>query len=163
MDTFLAILAVLCAIIGIVGSIVPALPGPPLAWAGMLIMYFRGGLNGDGEPMSLTLLLVMLGVVVLVTVLDYIVPAWFTKITGGSRYAARGATIGLLLGVFLPMPVGMIGCSLILAFLAELIFARKSAAGSIKASLGAFLGFLCGTGFKLIACGIMTYYIIVYI
>ena len=95
METVVAILAVLCAVIGIIGSVAPALPGPPLAWIGVLLMYLWGGTNGDGETMSLTILLVMLGVTVLVTVLDYIVPAWFTKTTGGSRYASRGAMLGL--------------------------------------------------------------------
>ena len=163
METVVAILAVLCAVIGIIGSVAPALPGPPLAWIGVLLMYLWGGTNGDGETMSLTILLVMLGVTVLVTVLDYIVPAWFTKTTGGSRYASRGAMLGLFLGMFIPLPVGMIAASLICSFLAELIFSRKDAAGSLKSAFGAFLGFLFGSGIKIITCGVMLWYIIVYI
>ena len=102
MEIVIAILAIVCAVVGIIGSVAPALPGPPLAWIGVLLMYLWGGTNGDGETMSLTILLVMLGVTVLVTVLDYIVPAWFTKTTGGSRYASRGAMVGLFLGMFIP-------------------------------------------------------------
>lgn len=163
METFLVILAVICGVIGIIGSVIPALPGPPLSWVGVLIMYLRGGTDGSGEEMSLTLLLVMLGVTVVVSVLDYIVPSWFTKLTGGSKYAGRGAMVGLLLGLFLPLPVGMIGMSIICAFLAELIFGGKNAVGSLKSSLGAFAGFIAGSGLKLIACVVMFYYIIVYI
>ena len=113
MEIVIAILAIVCAVVGIIGSVAPALPGPPLAWIGVLLMYLWGGTNGDGETMSLTILLVMLGVTVLVTVLDYIVPAWFTKTTGGSRYASRGAMVGLFLGMFIPLPVGMIVTSLV--------------------------------------------------
>ena len=41
--------------------------------------------------------------------------------------------------------------------------AGKDAGPSLKASLGAFLGFLSGTGMKLIVSAVMLYYIIVYI
>ena len=104
MNVVLIVLAVILGVAGIIGSIVPGIPGPPLSWVGILLMYFFGGTNGAGEPMSLTLLLVLLGVTVLVTVMDYIVPAWFTKLTGGSKYASWGAVIGLLAGLVFPLP-----------------------------------------------------------
>ena len=49
------------------------------------------------------------------------------------------------------------------AFLAEIIFAKKQSSEALESALGSFLGFLVGTGLKLIACGIMMYYIIVYL
>jgi len=162
MSTALVVIAVILGVVGIAGAILPALPGPPLSWLGMLLMYFFGGTNADGERMSLTLLLIWLGVTIVVTVIDYLVPAWFTKMTGGSKWAGRGALAGLLIGMFIP-PVGIILGSLIGAFAAELLFANKGAADSVQSSLGALLGFLCGTGLKLIASGMMMYYIIVYI
>ncbi len=163
MDTLVIVLAVLAGAAGIVGSIVPALPGPPLSWVGLMILYFWGsGTNGSGEPMSLTFLLVWLGITVAVTVIDYIVPAWFTKLTGGSKAAGRGAIAGLLVGMFVP-PVGILLGTLLGAFLAELCFAEKNGWESAKAAFGAFAGFLCGTGVKLIASGMMMYYIIVYL
>lgn len=163
MNTFMIVVAVILGVLGIIGSIVPALPGPPLSWVGILLMYFFGGTNGAGETMSLTLLFVLLGVTIFVTVLDYIVPAWFTKLTGGSKYASWGAVIGLFAGLIFPLPGGMIVTSLVAAFAAELLFAGKDAGASLKSSLGAFLGFLFGTGIKLIASAVMLYYIIVYI
>ena len=72
METVVAILAVLAGVTGIIGSILPALPGPPLSWIGMLLLYFWGGTNGKGEEMSLAILLVMLGVTILVSILDYL-------------------------------------------------------------------------------------------
>ncbi len=163
MDVLVAIIAVLFGLIGILGSFLPALPGPPLAWVGLLMMYLWGGTNAAGEPMSLTILLVMLGVTVLVLVLDYVVPSWFTKLTGGSKYAGWGSMIGLVAGLILPLPVGMILASIIGAFLAELLFGGKNATDSLKSSLGAFLGFLFSSGLKIAACAVMMYYIIVYI
>ena len=162
MGTFLAVLAIILAVIGVVGAVAPGLPGPPLSWAGLLLVYLRHGTNGAGDEMSLKFLLFWLAVTVLVTVVDYLVPAWFTKLTGGSKYAGRGAIIGLFAGLLYP-PVGMIFGALIGAFVAELFFARKDGVESVKSSVGAFLGFLFGTGIKLVASGLMFYYIIVYL
>ena len=162
MGTLLAVLAIILAVIGVVGAVAPGLPGPPLSWAGLLLVYLRHGTNGAGEEMSLKFLLFWLAATVLVTVVDYLVPAWFTKLTGGSKYAGRGAIIGLFAGLLYP-PVGMIFGALIGAFVAELFFARKDGVESVKSSVGAFLGFLFGTGIKLVASGLMFYYIIVYL
>ena len=125
METFIAIVAVIAGIIGIIGSILPALPGPPLSWAGMLLLYFWGGTNGKGEEMSLTILLVMLGVTIVVSILDYVVPSYLTKATGGSKYAGRGALVGLLIGMFFIPPWGMIIGSFLGAFLCEIHYAKK--------------------------------------
>lgn len=152
------IVAVILGVVGIVGSILPGLPGPPLSWIGVLLIYFFGG-----DPMSQTLLFVLLAVTIVVTVVDYLVPAWFTKVTGGSKYAAWGAILGLLAGLIFPLPGGMIVTSLAGAFLAEIVLGGKDAGASLKSSLGAFLGFLFGTGIKLIASAVMLYYIIAYI
>lgn len=163
METFIAILAIIAGILGIVGSIMPALPGPPISWVGMLLLYFWGGTNSAGEPMSLTLLMVMLGVTIAVTVLDYLIPAYFTKLTGGTKAAAWGATIGLFVGAFIIPPMGMIMGSFLGAFLAEILYSDKTSVEAFKSALGSFVGFLAGTGIKLVACGVMMYYIIVYI
>lgn len=163
MDVFIDIVAVLCGIIGIVGSILPGLPGVPVSWIGMMVLYFWGdGLNGAGEPMSLTFLLVWLGIVVVVSVLDYVIPAKLTKVTGGTKYASRGAIIGLFAGMILT-PIGMILGSFLGAFLGELIFANKNLGGSLKAATGSFFGFILGTGMKIIVSGVALWYIIVYL
>lgn len=163
MDVVMMIIAVIFGVVGIIGSVAPVLPGPPLAWLGVLFVYLWGGTNAEGEAMSLSILLAMLAVTALVTIMDYLVPAWFTKVTGGSKYAGRGAMAGTLLGMFFIPPWGMIIGSILGAFLMEMYYANKNSKESFKASMGAFLGFLFGSGIKMIACGIMLYYIIVYI
>ena len=90
MDIAISILAIVAGIIGIVGSILPALPGPPVSWVGMLVLYLWGsGTNASGEPMSLKVLLIWLVVTAVVTIVDYLVPMYFTKVTGGSKYAEK--------------------------------------------------------------------------
>lgn len=163
MSTIIIILAVVAGIIGIAGSILPGLPGPPVSWAGLLILYIWGsGTNGAGEPISTSFLLIWLAITVVVCVIDYVVPAYFTRVTGGSKAAGRGAIIGLIVGMLVP-PVGIILGTLAGAFLAEFLVSRKSGWQSTKSAVGALLGFLFGTGIKLIASGLMMYYIIVYL
>ncbi len=162
METFIAILAIILGVVGIIGSIAPALPGPPLSWVGLLLLYiWGGGANGAGEPLSTSFLLIWLAIVVVVSILDYIVPAWFTKATGGSKAGSWGAMIGLFVGLVYP-PIGMILGSLLGAFLGEFLFAQKGTAASVKSAFGAFLGFLFGTGIKLICSAVMLFYIFVY-
>ena len=162
METFIAILAIVLGVVGIVGSIVPGLPGPPLSWVGLLLLFlWGGGTDAADEPMTLTFLLIWLAVTIVITIMDYVVPAYFTKLTGGSKAGGLGAIIGLFAGLVVP-PVGMIVGSLIGAFVAELIYAKKDTVTSLKSALGAFLGFLFGTGAKLIAAGLMLFYIFVY-
>lgn len=163
MSTVIAILAVLAGIIGIAGSILPGLPGPPVSWVGLMLLYFWGnGTDKAGDPMSLTFLLVWLAITIVVCIIDYVVPAYFTRVTGGSKVAGRGAIIGLIAGMFIP-PVGIILGTLAGAFLAEFLVSRKSGWQSTKSAVGALLGFIFGTGIKLIASGLMLYYIVVYL
>ena len=157
-------LAIFLGVVGIIGCVLPVIPGPPISWAGMLVLFFWGhGTNSSGDPMSTRLLLIWLAITIFVTVIDYIVPSILTKKSGGSTYASRGALAGLLIGLIFFGPLGIILGPMLGAFLCEIIFARKSAGDSILPALGAFAGFLCGTGLKLIASGMMMYYIFVFI
>ena len=157
----LIVFAIIFAVAGIVGSVVPGIPGPPLSWVGMLLAYFAGRAGEKPDPMTLTVLLIWLAVTVIVTVLDYVIPAETTRMTGGHKAASTGALIGLFAGMFLT-PVGMVLGSLIGAFLGELLVNDKGVWSAFKAGAGAFFGFLLGTGLKLAVCGIMAWLIVKY-
>jgi hypothetical protein len=103
--------------------------------------------------------LIVLGIVtIVVTVLDYIVPIWGTRRFGGSKYGARGATVGLIVGFFLG-PAGIIIGPLLGAIVGELIF-KDDLKYAFKAGFGSLLGFLTGVGLKLAASLIMTFYFV---
>ena len=159
METFIIILAILAGVIGIAGSILPGLPGTPVSWIGLLLLYVWG--NGAAEGLTVKGLIIWGIIVALVSVIDYIVPMYFTKVTGGSKYAERGAMAGLIIGIFLT-PVGMILGSFLGAFLAEFYYNRQGAGQALKAAIGSFLGFITGTGLKTIVAVLIFWRIIVF-
>ena len=156
---WMGFLAVVMGIIGILGSVLPVLPGPPISYAGMLLLYQWGG-EHIREDITGTVMVEILIVTIAVVILDYIVPSYFTKITGGSKSAARASMVGMIIGIIFFPPLGMIVGAFVGALLAEMIVEGKQLSHSLKSAMGSFLGFLAGTGLKLIACGVMMYYII---
>lgn len=162
MDTIISILAIVAGVIGVAGSILPGLPGTPVSWIGLLVLYIWGsGTNTAGDEMTMKTLIVWGVVVAVVSVIDYVVPMWFTKVTGGTKYAERGAMVGLIVGIFLT-PVGMILGSFLGAFLFELYYTRQGAAQALKAAIGSFLGFITGTGLKTIVAVLILWKIFVF-
>ena len=157
METVIIILAILAGIIGIAGSILPGLPGTPVSWIGLLLLYIWGP-----EEMPLKTLIIWGTITVIVSIIDYIVPMWFTKVTGGSKYAERGAIAGLILGIIFT-PIGMILGSFLGAFLSEWYYSRKGFGQAMKAAIGSFLGFITGTGIKTIVAVLIMWKIIVFI
>ena len=114
MDIFWLIVAIVLMLVGIAGSFLPVLPGPPLSYAALWVMQLR-----SDPPFTLTFLLIMLGVTLLVTALDYWVPIYGTKRFGGTKYGVWGCTIGLVAGLFFP-PWGIILGPFVGALLGEL-------------------------------------------
>ena len=159
MSTALIVLAVILGIVGIVGSIVPGLPGPPISWAGLLIAFFGRRIAENGNEITLTCLLIWLAITVIVTIIDYVIPAKFTKLAGGSKAGSWGAMIGLLVGIIFTA-IGMIAGCFLGALIGELAFGKKEFNTSLKSALGAFAGVMAGTGIKLITTITMMFYII---
>lgn len=149
MEIFLLVLAGLCMLIGIVGCIVPGLPGVPVAYAGLWIAQATERIDFTWQ-----MLLIWGIVTVVVSVLDYVVPAWGTKHYGGTKWGIWGSTIGVFVGLFFGA-VGVIVCPLIGAILGELMNGKEMKE-ALRAGWGSFIGLLCGTILKLICCGLMT-------
>lgn len=136
---------------GIVGCFLPVLPGPPLAYLGLLIQQLK-----SSSPFSTRFLIVFLLITVVITLLDYIIPVYGTKKFGGSQYGVWGSTLGLLIGLFLG-PIGIIAGPFIGALIGELI-AATDPAQALKAATGSFIGFLAGTFLKLAVCFVMIWF-----
>lgn len=147
----LILIAILIALVGIIGAIVPAIPGPPLCFASLVIAYFT-----SPGYISETFLLVMFVVTLAVTVLDYIAPIWLTKLGGGSKQAMWGSTLGVFIGLFF-MPWGLILGPLAGAFVGEMMH-NNDTSKATKVALMSFVAFLLTTGIKLVVSLLMTFY-----
>ena len=153
MDIVLLVIAFVFILIGFIGCIVPGLPGTPIAYAGLWIAQAT-----DRVDFSWQFLLIWGVVVVIISVLDYLVPAWGTKHYGGTKWGVWGSTIGVFVGLFFGA-IGVILGPLVGAIIGELL-AGKELQAALKAGWGSFVGILFGTILKLIACGLMTVYLI---
>ncbi len=147
MDIVLLTIGFLCVITGIVGSFLPVIPGPGLSWVGLLLLYFT-----DAVPMNYWVIGITGVVMLIVTVLDYVIPAKGTKRYGGSRYGIWGTNIGLVVGLFVPIPFGFLIGPFVGAFLGELLYNSKDHKRAWRAATGSFLGFLASTFMKFVVC-----------
>lgn len=146
MDILLSVAAFVLAILGIVGSVVPALPGVVLSYAGLLCAYFT-----SYSSMGASSLWLWLGIVVAVSAADYFLPAWMTRRFGGSRSGAIGATIGVFAGFFLFPPLGILLGPFAGAVLGELIHDKNDIHRALRVGFGSFMAFIVGTGIKIVA------------
>ena len=136
-------LAVVLVLVGIAGVILPALPGLPLVFAGMLLAAWAGGFQQIGW-----VTLVVLGLLTLLSIgVDFFATVVGAKRVGASRKALLGAVIGTFAGLFF-MPIGLFVGPFVGALLGELWHGREIGQAA-KVGLGTWLGILLGTVLKL--------------
>jgi uncharacterized protein YqgC (DUF456 family) len=136
-------LAVVLVLVGIAGVVLPALPGLPLVFAGMLLAAWAGDFQQIGW-----VTLVVLG---LLTALSFAVDIFATAMgaqrVGASRKALAGAVLGTFAGLFF-MPIGLFVGPFAGALLGELWHGRELRQAT-KVGLGTWLGIVLGIVLKL--------------
>lgn len=165
MDITLAILGMILVLIGFFGSFLPVLPGPPISWAGFLLLKWTGYVEENLEGYELVLW-VLLFFVVVVTILDYVVPIMGTKKFGGSKRGVWGATIGVVVGLVILAPIPAIGPLLgiiigpfVGAYIGERSSGKKDKE-ALRAAWGSFVGFMLGVGMKLMTCAAILFFFV---
>ena len=146
MDVLLLIVGFVLMILGLIGSFLPVLPGVPLSWLGLLLLYFTEKIQSNYWVLGITLI-----ITIIVTILDYVIPAKGTKKFGGTKYGIWGTNIGLILGLFFP-PIGFIVGPFVGAFVGEILNNSSDTNGALKAATGSFIGFLVSTFMKFMVC-----------
>ena len=160
MDITLAVLGAALVLVGFIGSILPIIPGPPISWAGLLLLKWTDFVDDHGAAYE-NALWILLFFVILVTILDYVVPIMGTKKFGGSKRGVWGATIGVVVGLFFG-PLGIIIGPFLGAYIGEISTGKKDK-DALRAAWGSFMGFLLGVGLKLMVCGTILFFYIRYL
>lgn len=146
MEYILLLSGFILILLGIAGSILPALPGPPISWIGLLLIYLIPQITVNYWILGSTLFLT-----ILIVILDYVLPSEGTKRFGGTKYGVWGTNIGLIAGLFFP-PIGFIIGPFLGAFVGELIYNSSDKNSALKAAFGSFLGLLASTFMKVMFC-----------
>ena len=143
MTTTLWIIAVLLIVVGVAGTVLPALPGVPLIFGGVLLAAWIG----DFQRISVFTVVVLAILAVLGIVIDYVAAAISAKRAGASRQGILGAAIGTVAGVFTGL-WGLLFMPLMGAAIGEFI-AHKDALRAGKVGAATWFGLLVGTAIKL--------------
>jgi uncharacterized protein YqgC (DUF456 family) len=147
-STVYYVLAGILILVGIAGVILPAIPGLPLVFAGMLLAAWAGGFQQIGVTT-----LVILGVLTVLSLgIDFWAAAMGARRVGASRLALVGAIVGTLGGLVLG-PVGLFIGPFVGALAGELLHGRRlDAAGmgqATRVGFGTWLGIAMGIALKL--------------
>ena len=146
--TLYYLIAIAMIVVGLVGTVLPALPGLPLVFAGMLVAAWA-----DGFTNVPAWVLVLLGLLTLLSLaIDFWATALGAKRVGASKLAIIGAMVGTLAGLFLG-PIGLLLGPFGGAIAGELIHRRslqkQDLGQAAKIGFGTWFGILFGTVLKL--------------
>ncbi|HWO43884.1 MAG TPA: DUF456 domain-containing protein [Candidatus Eisenbacteria bacterium] len=129
--------------LGLLGLVLPALPGAPLIFAGLLLAAWAEDFTYVGVGTIVLLALLAL--------LSYAADFWATMFGarrfGASKRAMIGAVIGAVVGLFLGFP-GVLFGPFIGAVVGELL-AQRGFQDATRAGIGATLGLVIGAAVKI--------------
>lgn len=142
-------------ILGYLGSVLPVLPGVPLALISVWLVHLVGMYQFPWYVLAMVTVLAA-GI----SLVDYLLPVWGTKKWGGTKAGVQGSTIGLIAGALLSFFSGGIGALGIIIGPFIGAYIGEKVAGSdnnlaLKSATGSFLGFIAGTIGKFFAVTII--------
>lgn len=137
------VLAGVLILVGIAGTVLPALPGLPLVFIGMVLAAWAGDFQQVGWVP-----LVFLGLLTVLSLgVDLLATALGAKRVGASKLALAGAMVGTLAGLFFG-PIGVFAGPFVGALGGELIHGRELRKAT-HVGFGTWLGIVFGIVLKL--------------
>jgi uncharacterized protein YqgC (DUF456 family) len=136
-------LAILLVLLGLAGTILPALPGAPLVFLGLLLAAWIDHFQKVGW---ITLALLFL-LVLLTFAIELGAAGFGAKRTGASKMAVFGAAVGTIVGLFLGLP-GLVLGPFVGAALGEYL-SRRDLRQAGRVGIGTWIGMILGTAGKL--------------
>ena len=152
MDYVWIVLGLVILLGGIIGCFLPVIPGPPFGYVSLLLLQ----LTSD-PPFSGEFLLWTGAATVGITLLDYFIPPLATKKFGGSRFGVVGSILGILVGLIILPPWGILIFPFVGAYIGEIVFGSEHVVAK-KAAFGAALGLLSGMLLKLSFTFVLAYF-----
>jgi uncharacterized protein len=138
LTTLYWIAALALVIVGLVGTVMPALPGVVLVFAGVLLAAWIDGFARIGWP-----IVVVCGVLTVVAfVLDYAAALMGAKRVQASRDAIIGAAVGTVAGLAMGL-VGVLFMPLVGAAVGEYI-ANRDQKRAVTVGVGTWIGTMVG-------------------
>lgn len=154
----LIILGALLLLTGLVGCVLPVLPGPPISFAGIVLLWWARDWHAESFGWPAMIVLGLLALVV--TILDFVVPAWGAKRYGASRIGVWLSVLGMLIGMVFFPPFGMLVGAFAGALGGELLVGKREGEAA-RAAWGVFVGTMAGIGLKLaVSMAITVVYVI---
>lgn len=143
MTETLWVVAVLLVVVGAIGTVLPALPGVPLIFIGVLLAAWAEDFTRiGGWTVGVLAVLAVIGMVV-----DYVAASMSAQRAGASRQGIIGAAIGTVAGIFTGL-WGLVFMPLVGAAIGEFI-AHKDALRAGKVGVATWFGLLVGTAVKI--------------
>lgn len=137
------LLAVILAVACLAGLVLPALPGVPLLFGGLLVAAWAE----DFAYVGAGTLALLAALAILAYAADFAAGALGAKRFGASKRAVVGAVIGALVGLFFGLPGILLG-PFLGAVIGELT-AQRGLRDAGRAGMGATLGLVLGMAAKL--------------
>ena len=143
MTVLLWIIAGMLVVAGILGTVAPALPGPVLVFAGLLMAAWIDGFENVGwAPLT------VLGVLTALSfVADIVATGAGAKKAGASKQAVIGAAIGTIVGIFFGI-IGIIAGPFVGAAAGEFL-AKRDLIRAGKVGYGTLFGLVLGAAMKI--------------
>ena len=153
LDIIIVITGSILLLVGLIGCILPIIPGPLIAWLSLPLLF----LTSDGyAELDKTWFIIITIIMIIVTIIDFLLPIWGNKLTGGTNAGKIGSALGLIIGLIFLGPFGIIIGPFLGALIGELTITNDFHF-AIKSSFGTLIGFLLGTVLK-ISVVILTIY-----
>ncbi len=153
--TLLYIASAALILVGVIGVVLPALPGVPLVFAGMLLAAWTDSFRLI--PIWVVALLAVLTALALV--IDFLASVLGAKRIGASKLAIFGAAVGTVAGLFFSLPGLLLG-PFIGALVGEWLHSRD-VHHATRVGVGTWIGMLVGAIFKLmLTCAMLGVFVL---
>lgn len=132
-------------ILGFAGLVFPVVPSILMFWIGFLVFHFAI----DGGALSWMFWIIVFVLTLLVLFSDFIANSYFVKRFGGTKRGEYAAIAGVIIGMFIYPPIGIIVVPFIFVLIVEGL-GSKDMNQAFKASIGSLLAFLSSAIFDAI-------------